>query len=229
MKFTEILNIISALIFAIIVFTGLGFLGYMIYYYANGIWGVFIPLIILIISLYVSIEIFKTIRSRGTLEFVSSRNSSHSLDNLDPLRGSDTKKYTLNEFMESYALGKILFPGGHIRIWGDQKSRGLESLNEIEAIKKEIDDSLEITFKNSNRLTIWNVKNMIVSQTTLIIHNARKVKWEWSDDANKVNYFIYRNYEGSVTTETNTKWKVKKMDILIGQPAVFIYNDSVPE
>lgn len=149
------------------------------------------------------------------------------MDSLDPLGASDIKKYTLNDFYDTYNNGNFKFKGGYIRIWGDFKSRKLDNLNEIETVKVE-DKILKISFKNQYILTVWSPEAIITSNNIFKIPNARKVKWLWlEENTSKEKFFIWRNEIGGIHTETNSKWKVDVMDIIISQPAVFIYNNSI--
>lgn len=210
-----------------ITIAGLGFLGLLFYDAIKGFWGVFIFIIFILLGLFLGYIVYITARRRGFDEFSTALNASPDLDNLEPTADSDFRKLDTQEYFEKFTTGNRLCSGGYIRIWGDFRSRQLDIYNEISQVKLDMSDVLTIEFTNNNKVTIVNPKAIYESTTYLKILEASEIIWEWVDnETNKKLYFNYRVEKRSIRTKTNSDWKSYKIDTLLGEPAIFIFNNE---
>ncbi len=223
--FENILTTIAALFFGLIAFIGLVVIGYFFYDTFSGFWGVLASLIIILLGLYVGYDVFITVKRRGVAEFSSRIHASPELNNLDPHPDSKTKKLSIDEFMNKYKNSDNHFLGGRIKIWGDFKSRELDSFNKIEKIEYLDTQRIIITFDSGNKLTVWNPKIIFQAPTFLKILNSNRIKWEWVDTkTGKKHFFDYRLINDKIVTETNSDWKSYEIDTLLSHPALLLVN-----
>jgi hypothetical protein len=223
-------NILSILIsgfYGLITIAGLGFLGFLFYDGIKGFLGILLFVIFILLGLFLGYVVFITARRRGFVEFATAINASPDLDNLEPTSDSYFRKLNTQEYFEKLTNGDKLFSGGYIRIWGDFRSRQLDIFNEINRVRLDMSDVLVIEFTNDNKVTIVNPNTIFESTSYLKILEATEIIWEWIDkDSKERFYFNYLVNKRSIKTKTNSDWKSYKIDTILGQPAIFIFNNE---
>jgi len=223
----NILSIIESGFFGLMTIAGLGFLGFLFYNEIQGSLGIFLFILFILLGLFLGYAVFITARRQGLVKFLTAVNASPDLDNLEPASDSDFRKLNAQEYFEKFSSGDKLFSGGYIRIWGDFRSRQLDIHNEISRVKLDMSDVLVIEFTNSNKLTIVNPKTIFESTSYLKILEASEIIWEWIDkNSDQRFYFNYLVNKRSIKTKTNSDWKSYKIDTILGQPAIFIFNNE---
>ena len=223
----EILSIIASGFYGLITIAGLGLLGFLFYDGIKGFSGILLFIVFILLGLFLGYVVYITARRRGFIEFATAVKATPDLDNLEPTSDSDFRKLNANDYFENSSKGDRLFSGGFIRIWGDFRSRQLNIHNEISQVKLDMSDVLVIEFTNNNKVTIVNPKTIFESASYLKILEATEIIWEWIDtDSNQRFYFNYLVNKRSIKTKTNSDWKSYKIDTILGQPAIFIFNNE---
>jgi hypothetical protein len=206
---------------------GLGILGFLFYNEIQGSLGIFLFILFILLGLFLGYAVFITARRQGLVMFLTAVNASPDLDNLEPASNSDFRRLNAQEYFENFARGDKLFSGGYMKIWGDFRSRQLDIFNEISCVKLNMPDVLVIEFRNDNKVTIVNPKTIFESTSYLKILQATEIVWEWIDkDSNKRFNFNYLVNKRFIKTRTNSDWKSNKIDMTLGQPAIFIFNNE---
>jgi hypothetical protein len=221
----NILTTISAAFYGLFPALFFWIIALLIYNSNRGAGGITASIIVSIIGVVIGIIVYNSSKRRGLSElFLRSEIGSPDYDNLDPTEDFDFLKLSVAEYIEKFSNGKSLIKSGFISIWGDFRGRQLDVLNEIESIMQVDLEKVQISFKNKRKLTVWHPELILESGNYLKLIRADRVRWEWRDQDGKQSYCDYRFTHWGIKTETNTDWKIHRIDTLPGEPAVEIMN-----
>lgn len=152
--------------------------------------------------------------------------ASPDLDNLEPSADSETRKLSMEEYVVNFSKSDVKFKGGgYLRIWGDYKSRRLEEYHLVSNVELLDQSTIQISFQSGNRLRIWKPETIFDAPTFMKVLKAERIKWEWYDNKNNKRYYYEYWVEGNgIRTKTDYDWKSYKIDTMLGDPAIFMYN-----
>ncbi len=225
----EAINILTGFILGLFVVAGVSIIGVAIYAALPNVIGIVILGLLLILSLWLGVKIFKQVQKVGSIEFLTAARASPDLDNLVLTEDSETKKRNPEELEELLKSKNNLFKGGTIRIYGDWFGKPHDNYHSIESadFDREL-NRLTLKFKEGERLEIHNPNQIFESLTFLKILTADRVRLTWfyygKTQEKENQYFIdYKHNDKKIETETNVDWYKPQFDVSLGQPALMIF------
>lgn len=110
---------------------------------------------------------------------------------------------------------------GHIRIWGDWKTTGLNQKHILVGVSySSAENTLVFWFAGSWELTVKTPKKVFYSGTYFKVKSAEEVVWKKEGEV--LQKYIYRNAGKDLALSSNTDWKPHRYDMGIGADAVYI-------
>lgn len=182
-----------------------------------------------ILAIWLGFKIFKQVRIRGPIEFLSAVQASPDLDNLDLAEDSRTKRRSPTELVEQLGNKDNLLKGGSIRIFGDWIGKPHDNYHELESAEfKAQQKRLILNFKEGERLEIHNPKHIFEASKFLKIVQADRIRWTWYYPAKakipENQYFIdYQWTDKKISAETNVDGHEPLLQVSLGEPALMIY------
>jgi len=218
----NVVNVIAAIIKAILSFAVFGFIALVLYNDIDGIIGIVISGIVACLGLFISLNVFKYVKRRGIMEALTENASTSDMDNLAPTPLDDYRAISVSELINNFKNKNSLISSGKLRIWGDWNKRDLDVYNnivEIEFLAEE--KELIFSFENGNILTVSNPLNIYEATTYLKIIKATKIKWEWN---NKEYFQLYEYKSNGIISYTNCNWKISEFDTSVSKNAFILLN-----
>jgi hypothetical protein len=225
----QLVNIISGFIFGLAPLAGVAITGIPIYALLPNITGVITLWVLTILSLWLGIRIFKRIQIIGPIDFMTAVYASPDLDDLEPVETWETKRRSPEEFVRLLENQNNLFTGGSFRIFGDWFGKPYKNYHEIESAHFERQlKKLTLTFKEGEKLEIYNPKHIFEASTFFKIIRADRIKLTWfhyhKTQKKENQYFLdYSLKDKKMITETNVDWYKPRFDISLGDQALMIF------
>lgn len=188
-----------------------------------GIMGI---VVLVFLSGWLGVEIFKRVQINGFIEFNSALYASPDLDNLHVLPNNNVSILTLEQLIELINQEKNRCKGGTLRIYGDWIGNPYSSVYKIQKAEYETDTKeLKIFLQNGTTVSVYNPSHINESYSYLKIIDAEKVVFSFKSK-NKEEYPLYfLSYQKNVNkviTETNlTK---HSFDVFPNKPALMFFN-----
>ena len=130
---------------------------------------------------------------------------------------SQVKAFTASEFIRSCKSDPHLI-GGHIKIWGDHKKRGLSSLQRFKRIAR-TDSGILFEFTSGARLEVTAPADIQVSSAFIKIQTATSIQWDWPQHDIHAFYKLVNDQVELTSNDQSNAY-----DALSYHPALFIYS-----
>lgn len=227
----KIFNEIIALIPAVTPVATAGIFSVLIYNEFQNFWGLIICLSLLITATWIGIIIFKTVQRTGFIDFITLVSATPDLDNLEPTKGSRTKKRTAQELAILNKKDQHLLKGGAIKIFGDWFNKPYE--NAMKITKLDYDDvkkQMIIRLNKTIRIIVDTPDHILESPTVLKIISAKKVHLEFQGKRKGSNEAItffktYTLVNNIVITDTNIEKAKYEIDAFSGHDALILFGE----
>lgn len=219
----RITNIITGFIFALAPFLGVTTLGFFFYTSFPHTIGVIIFGILVILSIWIGLNIFKKVQIIGPFEFLTAIHASPELDHLEPTKESETKRRNSEEIVERLKNNENLFNGGAIRIYGDWIGKPYENFHNLKTAEFNNElNLLTLFFEENEKLEIYNPRNIFEAITFFKVIDADRIKFTWYNGKNQY-FYDYKPSNNKILTETNADEDKPLFDVSLGEPALMIY------
>ncbi|MBN1951640.1 MAG: hypothetical protein JW801_10580 [Bacteroidales bacterium] len=224
-KLQTLLSVILSGLFGILVFAGLTLIGMLVFDSTKGFWGVVGFTFFGLAGMSLGYLVAKASRRRGILEFIAAVQATPELDQLEPGPDSDCRKLNAEDYALKYNADDLVCIGGQVRIWGDFRSRQLDSFNEISSVAYQPPGILILSFSNGNSVSLKDPGIVFEASSYLKITDATEITWKWTENHPvKDLYFRYQKEGNTIRTQTSSDWESRDLDVLAGLPALFISN-----
>jgi len=225
----QIINIVTGFIFGLAPLALATIIGIAIYASLPNTTGIIILGLLGVLSFWLGLKIFKRVQIVGPIEFMTAVHASPDLDNLEPTKDSETKRRNPEELVDLLSNKENLFKGGTFRIFGDWFGQPYDNYHEIESA--EFDSQLKrltLSFKEGEKLEIYNPRYIFEASSFLKVVNADRIKLTWfyygKSQAKKPQYFLdYKLNDKKITTDTDVDWYKPIFDVSLGYPALIIF------
>lgn len=225
----KIVNTISGIIFGLSPLAGATIIGITIYASLQTVTVLIIYGLLGVLSIWLGLKIFKKVQIVGPIEFMTTIHASPELDNLEPSKNSETKRRSLEEFVELIKNKQNLCKGGTFRIFNDWFGKPYDNFHKIESAEFNKESKcLTLNFNEGEQLEIYNPIDIFEASTFLKVVKADRIKLTWfyygKAQTKKNQYFLnYRLKDEKIMTDTDVDWYKPIFNVSIGNPALVIF------